>query len=206
VITNGTALNTGSKPLCLIATATYGSTSSPEVQLLRTFRDNQIEKTKVGSSFMIVFNAWYYSFSPYVASYISTHSPARLALRFYLYPIIAILYFASGLYGALSAYPEFAILVSGLLTSALIGAIYIGLPIGLINRRFRFIKNYNSCIPTALAISGILGTFIGICSSASLVLMFSSALTVLATMFASAGCIVNCLVGRPKAESIVSTF
>jgi hypothetical protein len=52
---------------CLIATAAYGSEMSPQVQLLREIRDNQLMNTESGSAFMSAFNNVYYSFSPTIA-------------------------------------------------------------------------------------------------------------------------------------------
>jgi len=52
---------------CLIATATYGSELSPQVQLLREIRDNQLMNTESGAAFMSTFNDIYYSFSPIIA-------------------------------------------------------------------------------------------------------------------------------------------
>jgi hypothetical protein len=52
---------------CLIATAAYGSELSPQVQLLREIRDNQLMNTESGSAFMGMFNDVYYSFSPIIA-------------------------------------------------------------------------------------------------------------------------------------------
>jgi len=52
---------------CLIATAAYGSEMSPQVQLLREIRDNQLMNTESGSAFMGAFNEMYYSFSPTIA-------------------------------------------------------------------------------------------------------------------------------------------
>ena len=52
---------------CLIATAAYGSELSPQVQLLREIRDNQLMNTESGSAFMGAFNNVYYSFSPAIA-------------------------------------------------------------------------------------------------------------------------------------------
>ena len=49
---------------CLIATAAYGSEMSPQVQMLREIRDNQLMNTESGSAFMSAFNNVYYSFSP----------------------------------------------------------------------------------------------------------------------------------------------
>ncbi len=54
---------------CLIATATYGSELSPQVQQLRELRDNKLLNTESGISFMNTFNDFYYSFSPYIADY-----------------------------------------------------------------------------------------------------------------------------------------
>ena len=52
---------------CLIATATFGSEFSPQVQQLREVRDNVVMKTKSGFAFMTGFNQFYYSFSPAIA-------------------------------------------------------------------------------------------------------------------------------------------
>jgi hypothetical protein len=54
---------------CLIATATYGSELSPQVQQLRELRDNQLLQTESGTAFMGTFNDIYYSFSPIIADY-----------------------------------------------------------------------------------------------------------------------------------------
>jgi hypothetical protein len=58
---------------CIIATTTYGSELTPEVQLLRGFRDKIVLSTFAGSQFMKLFYAWYYSFSPDVAVFIASH-------------------------------------------------------------------------------------------------------------------------------------
>jgi len=52
---------------CLIATATFGSEMSPQVQQLREIRDNSLLQTEAGSAFMESFNQFYYSFSPTIA-------------------------------------------------------------------------------------------------------------------------------------------
>ena len=52
---------------CLIATATYGSELSPQVQQLRELRDNQLLQTESGTAFMGMFNDVYYSFSPVIS-------------------------------------------------------------------------------------------------------------------------------------------
>jgi len=52
---------------CLIATATFGSELSTQVQMLREVRDNKIINTQVGAMFISGFNQFYYSFSPAIA-------------------------------------------------------------------------------------------------------------------------------------------
>jgi len=52
---------------CLIATATYGSEMSSQVQFLREIRDNTVMSTALGTAFMSGFNQLYYSFSPTIA-------------------------------------------------------------------------------------------------------------------------------------------
>jgi hypothetical protein len=64
---SGTEGNSKKVGSCIIATAAYGSELAPQVQLLREVRDNVLFNTGSGTSFMSVFNAFYYSFSPPVA-------------------------------------------------------------------------------------------------------------------------------------------
>lgn len=123
---------------CIVATATYGSELSGEVQFLRGFRDNQVRKTFAGESFMSAFNIWYYSFSPYVADYINQSSSAKSCARLILHPLIKILYVASTSYKIFQHTPEFAVYTSGFVASFLIGTVYFSpalAPILLLKRR-----------------------------------------------------------------------
>ena len=183
-VTNSTFLGS-SGPKCFIATATYGSELSPEVRLLRDFRDNMIAKTKIGSSFLIVFNAWYYSFSPYVANYLTTHVIARTVMKGALYPLVGFLFIASRLFTELSAYPELATTASGLLASALIGAFYVGLPLSLLTRRV-CLRGLGPRSLSALLLGGIVAVVIGLILSSVVLLMISSSVTVLVTVLTSA--------------------
>jgi len=54
---------------CLIATATFGSEMSTQVQMLREVRDSQILQTQSGALFLSGFNQFYYSFSPIIADW-----------------------------------------------------------------------------------------------------------------------------------------
>ncbi|MBI5146382.1 MAG: hypothetical protein HZA84_04090 [Thaumarchaeota archaeon] len=56
-----------SKGGCLIATAAYGTEMSSQVQLLREIRDNVLFGTDSGTTFMVSFDQFYYTFSPGVA-------------------------------------------------------------------------------------------------------------------------------------------
>jgi streptogramin lyase len=113
---------------CLIATATFESELAPQVQFLRTFRDQQITHTFAGTNFMTVFNAFYYSFSPTVAEYEDSHAAMRGVMRVALYPLIGVLQISSGSYSAVAFQPELAALTAGLVAGSLIGLVYFALP------------------------------------------------------------------------------
>jgi len=73
---------------CLIATATFGSELSPQVQQLRELRDNYLMKTESGSSFMTGFNQFYYSFSPTIAD-LERQSPIfKEAVKLAITPLV----------------------------------------------------------------------------------------------------------------------
>jgi len=74
---------------CLIATATYGSELAPQVQLLREIRDNTVLQTQSGTSFMIAFNQFYYSFSPAVADYERENAVFKETVKLILTPLLA---------------------------------------------------------------------------------------------------------------------
>jgi len=74
---------------CLIATATYGSELSPQVQQLRELRDNQLLNTESGTSFMESFNDFYYSFSPIIADYERENPVFKEMVKIAITPMIA---------------------------------------------------------------------------------------------------------------------
>ncbi|RLG95905.1 hypothetical protein DRO37_00905 [Candidatus Bathyarchaeota archaeon] len=121
---------------CLIATATFGSELSPEVNFLRSFRDQEVLSTYAGRCFMEVFNNFYYSWSPNVAVFIRKNAIVKTAFKILLYPLIMILHLSSFTYRCLSQFPEAAILAAGYVASSLIGSVYLGLPLSQI-KRFR---------------------------------------------------------------------
>jgi len=76
---------------CLIATATYGSELSSQVQQLRELRDNQLLQTESGSAFMSTFNNVYYSFSPIIADYERENPYFKEAVKLAITPMISTL-------------------------------------------------------------------------------------------------------------------
>jgi len=73
---------------CLIATATYGSEQSSQVQMLREIRDNSLLQTQSGQSFMESFNSFYYSFSPTIADYERQNPVFKEAVKLAITPLL----------------------------------------------------------------------------------------------------------------------
>jgi peptide/nickel transport system substrate-binding protein len=203
-ITNSTTATSAAnapKTACLVAATTYGSELSPTIQLLRNFRDNSLAKTKTGSSFLIIFNAWYYSFSPSVANYVAAHELTRAGMKSIFYPIIADFYLTSKIYNSLSSYPEAATIIAGLTASSLIGVLYIGLPLWLVARRLKRRLNFKE--PFALLLTGLATILVGLTLSSTILLMISTSLTVLVTIFTSGVAVtrvfsLTLILSRPK--------
>jgi hypothetical protein len=163
---------------------------APEVQLLRDFRDNEILHTAAGSGFMVAFNAWYYSFSPNVAGYLSTHAVERTVMKGVLYPLIGILKLSSLTFSVTSSFPEFAVFLSGMVASSLIGAFYLGLPFGLIRGKIRRLRGsrVQGTLLRVLAIAllgGISALLVGEIFVLPVLLMIASAAIVLSMLFLS---------------------
>ena len=62
---------------------------SPQVQLLREIRDNQLMNTESGSAFMSGFNELYYSFSPYIADMQRENPMFKEAVKLGLTPMLS---------------------------------------------------------------------------------------------------------------------
>ena len=72
---------------CLIATATFGTELSPQVQQLRETRDNVLS-TESGASFMTSFNKLYYSFSPTIADWEREHPVFKETVKLTITPLL----------------------------------------------------------------------------------------------------------------------
>ena len=136
---------------------------------------------------MVAFNAWYYSFSPYVASYLATHLIARAAMRGILYPVIGVLLLSQIVFSVLETYSEFAVVLSGLIASSLVGALYLGLPIGVLGGRFRRIRRLlmQESLMKALMVGLLIGLstlVIGELLSSTPLLTVSSTAVILSTL------------------------
>jgi peptide/nickel transport system substrate-binding protein len=191
-LTHNTTLTvqvTGGGP-CLIATATYGSELSDEVQFLRNFRDKSIMQTNAGSDFMIVFNAWYYSFSPTVAQFIRENPGARTVTKFTLYPLMAILRLGAASFYLFPTNLEVGAILSGLIVSSLIGVVYVTLPLTALfacsRRSFRIARKLQA--PVALILFGALAivAFMTVFGGPAIPMMIGTSAIVLASLSASA--------------------
>jgi hypothetical protein len=150
---------------CAFSSATAGSQLAPLAQALRTFRDQSIMKTRSGVAFMILFNAWYYSFSPRLASNLASQPAQRTLLRYGLYPLLGILHLSY--YAYLLIYPlnnEIAALTSGIVVASLIGLVYLAPTLYLATRILRRkLTSYLNPIPlavwSAISLLGVLITY-----------------------------------------------
>ena len=121
---NTVTLNVEEKK-CIIATVAFESEISPEVNFLRYFRDHYILSTFAGRSFYIAFDAFYYSWSPYIASTIKDSELAKAIVRLLIYPLIGILKLTTLLSLPLFNFnSEVASIFAGFIASTLIGAVY----------------------------------------------------------------------------------
>ncbi len=108
---------------CLIATATYGSELAPQVQQLRELRDNKLLNTESGTSFMNIFNDFYYSFSPIIADYERENPVFREMVKVAITPMITSL----SLMGYADS--EESILGIGISLIILNVGMYVGIPV-----------------------------------------------------------------------------
>jgi hypothetical protein len=69
---------------CFIATAAYGNYSSPEVKILREFRDRYLLTSGPGNAFV----RWYYQHSPAAAAFLNAHPQYKPLVRTVLAPAV----------------------------------------------------------------------------------------------------------------------
>jgi hypothetical protein len=113
---------------CLIATATYGSELTPQVQQLREIRDNSLLQTESGTSFMNSFNEFYYSFSPVIADYERENPMFKEMVKVAITPMISSLSILN--YADMDS--ESSVLGYGISLIILNGLMYVGIPASVI--------------------------------------------------------------------------
>jgi len=120
---------------CLIATATYGTELSPQVQQLRELRDNKLRQTESGSAFISSFNGFYYSFSPIIADYERENPLFKETVRLAITPMISSL----SILNNVEMNSEVDVLVYGISLILLNVGMYAGVPaIAVIGIRKKF--------------------------------------------------------------------
>ena len=175
---NQTSSGTAKPSGCLIATAAFGSELTPQVQFLRGFRDNHIMSTTAGSSFMNVFNTWYYSCSPSVADYERRQPWLQATVKASVYPLLGILNVAERGYG-LSA-GEGGAVIAGFSASALIGTVYLAPAAVAVRKKAadkRLVIGFGIAVVASLSMIAA-----GVAADSSPLLMFSTALFVISSI------------------------
>lgn len=200
VMGSSTSSGTASPPSsCAVAIATFGSDLAPMVESLRTFRDRSIMKTRVGAAFMLLFNTWYYSFSPQLAHYVGSHPVDRMAFRVMLIPLIAALNIAYEAYRFVSPVNgEAGAVVAGMVSASLLGLVYVAPVLYVMKVLFR---RKQAVVSKTFAISCFLAGTLMVCFSytvgSSLLTGFSVAVLVLSSVGLGALFGVRVLSGMP---------
>jgi hypothetical protein len=139
-----TIMPVGGPYRCIIASAAYGSELVEPVQFLREFRDQDVRSTFSGREFEKVFNSFYYSFSPVVATAIGTSRPMSIFTRLLLHPLVAILRVSSAIYRVTSSPSELRVVIAGMFASAFLGMVCITPLISVAQHVFRKKENVDT--------------------------------------------------------------
>jgi hypothetical protein len=116
-------------PVCIIATATYGSPLAEEVVFMRSVRDDMIGSNRVGSVLVEGWNTFYYSWSPPLARAIADSTLLKAAFKVLLLPLLGTMHVVAFQYKVLAPVsPELASIV-GFATAAFLAiGVYLFLP------------------------------------------------------------------------------
>ncbi len=98
---------------CFIATAAFGSSSDPEVQTLRVFRDRYLLTSGAGKAFV----RWYYENAPAAASWLNAHPGFKPAVRAALMPAVGLALFMTDASSFIKAIIGLLILLIVLMTA-----------------------------------------------------------------------------------------
>lgn len=120
---------------CPVSYVTNGNRLQPYADFLRSFRNNEIQNTTAGRTFLTTFNAWYYSWAPSAAYSAATNPYAYTAIQTTVIPLLGILYASYYSYGFVAPLStEAAAITAGLVAASLIGVIYLA-PIAYLTSR-----------------------------------------------------------------------
>ena len=172
---------------CIIATTAYGSELSPEVQFLRGFRDNRVLSTIAGVEFMKAFNAWYYSFSPQVATWIYDNPVVKEPMKILLAPLLGTLHLSEITYSTFGFAPELAVTTSGIVASLLIGLIYVGPIVTFAHKKIHYGNMWKILkLLTITSVGSLFFMGIGLILSLFTLIMITSSTLVLSMMMLGA--------------------
>jgi phosphoglycerol transferase MdoB-like AlkP superfamily enzyme len=137
-------------------------------------------KTRTGVAFMMLFNSWYYSFSPSLASYLGTHETQRELFGYTLVPLIGLLYASYYTYVLISPLNnEVAALTAGLVAAAMIGFVYLAPALymarRILRRKTSLSARLNPRLLFALPVASSVATIFSYSAGAGLVLGFAEA-------------------------------
>ena len=122
---------------CLIATATFDSEFSPQVQQLREIRDNHLLKTQSGTEFMTLFNSVYYSFSPYVADYERENLLVKESVKILITPML----YSLSVLNYVELNSEYDVLGYGTSLIILNAGIYLAVPAIILSQVLKYTKS-----------------------------------------------------------------
>jgi len=111
----------------------------------------KVLSTFAGAQFMNIFNAFYYSFSPTVASTVASSLVLTAVVRVLLYPLVWILQASSLIFSTLALAPEVGIVVTGVFGGALFGVIYVAPPVLGISYTINKKNNIKNVVKQALS-------------------------------------------------------
>ncbi|MEM3595667.1 MAG: CFI-box-CTERM domain-containing protein [Candidatus Bathyarchaeia archaeon] len=125
-------------PGCVIATATYNSTLASEVIYMRHVRDDLIGSNQVGRHIVNGLNAFYYLWSPPIASFIATHRTVQPVFQILLLPLLVITHVTEAIYTAVAILNvSFASVAAFIFAAASTATIYILIPIVKFRKIYR---------------------------------------------------------------------
>jgi hypothetical protein len=132
---------------------------------------------------MKAFNAWYYSFSPQVATWIYDNPVTKEPMKILLAPLLGTLHLSEISYSTFGFAPELAVTTAGIVASLLIGLIYVGPIITIAHKKIRY-GNMWKILKwlTIISVSSLIFLTIGLIFYLSSLIMLASSTLVLSMM------------------------